>query len=153
MADPFGNSTSQYHLLFSLKTSQSGNIDVLSSISYIWEEDRIEKLKNYQWKCLWCNVKFQCINATKNLSHVNGTKCMNIKICTDSNGNLFSWSHFPANVRQLWIYLLHQISLPYNYVHHLSSDFLTWPTHLVTHPQSIILFSVGNHRTQEILRF
>ena len=84
MADPYGNSPSKYHLIFIQKPSQSGNIEVLSSISYIWEDDRIEKLKNNQWKCLWCNVKFQGINATKALSHVIGTKYMHIKRCTYS---------------------------------------------------------------------
>ena len=44
------------------------------------------------------------------------------------------------------------MSLPDNFVHHLPSNFSTWQTHLVTHPQSIIWFSVGNHITQAILR-
>ena len=84
MKDPYGNSPSKYHLLFSLKPLHSVNIEVLSSISYIWEDDRIEKLENNQWKCLWCIVKFQCTNATKALAHVIGEKNMHIKRCRAS---------------------------------------------------------------------
>ena len=84
MADPYGNSPSKYHLLFNRKPSKSGNIAVLSYISSIWEDKNIEKLKDNQWECLWCNVKFQGINSTKALAHVIGTKSMNIKICTAS---------------------------------------------------------------------
>ena len=84
MADPSGNSPSKYHLIFSQKPSNSDNIAVLSSISSIWEDDIIEKLENNQWKCLWCDVKFQGINATKFLAHVIGTKCIHIKRCTAS---------------------------------------------------------------------
>ena len=84
MADPSGNSPSKYHLLFSRKPSNSGNIAVLSSISSIWEDDHIDNLKYDQWKCLWCNVKFQSINATKYLSHFIGTKFMHSKRCTSS---------------------------------------------------------------------
>ena len=79
MADPSGNSPSKYHLLFSQKPSHSGNIEFRSSISSIWEDDHIEKLENNQWKCLWCNVKFQRINATKYLAHIIGTKFIHIK--------------------------------------------------------------------------
>ena len=84
MEDPYGNSPSNYHLLFSRKTSNSNNIAVLSSISYIWEDKHIEKLEDNQWKCLWCDVKFQGINSTKALAHVIGTKSMHIKRCTAS---------------------------------------------------------------------
>ena len=70
MADPSGNSPSKYHLLFSRKPLNSGNIAVLGSISSIWEEEHIEKLENNQWKCLWCNVKFHGVNATKALARV-----------------------------------------------------------------------------------
>ena len=84
MADPYGNSRSKYHLLLSRKPSNSGNIVVISSISSIWEDKHIEKLEDNQWKCLWCDVKFQGINATKALAHVIGTKSMHIKRCTAS---------------------------------------------------------------------
>ena len=84
MACPSVNSPSKYHHLFSWKPSHVGNIEVLSSISSIWEDDHIEKLKNNQWKCLWCNVKFQGINATKSLAHLIGTKFMHITRCMDS---------------------------------------------------------------------
>ena len=84
MADPSGSSTSKYHLLFIIKPSQSGNIEVISSISSIWEDDHIYKLENNQWKCLWCNIKFKGINATKALAHVIGTKCMHINKCRAS---------------------------------------------------------------------
>ena len=70
------------------------------------------------------------------------------------NGNLFPWIYlFLANICSLWINLLQQISFLSNFVHNLSSNILTWQTHLVTQPQSIINSSVENHRTQAILRF
>ena len=84
MADPYGNSPSKYHLLFSRKTSNSGNIAVLGSIKSIWEDKHIEKLEDNQWKCLWCDVTFQGINETKYLSHVIGTKSMHINRCKAS---------------------------------------------------------------------
>ena len=77
MADPYGNSPSKYHFLFSRKTLNLGNIAVLSYISSIWEEKHIEKLENNQWKCLWCDVKFQGINAKKALAHL-----LEPKLCT-----------------------------------------------------------------------
>ena len=84
MADPYGNSPSKYHLLFSRKPSNSVNIVVLSSISSIWEDKHTEKLEDNQWKCLWWDVKFQGINSTKALARVIGTKIMHIKRCTAS---------------------------------------------------------------------
>ena len=79
MTDPYGNSPSKYHILFDRKPSNSGNIEVLGSIKSIWEDKHIEKLEDNQWKCLWCDVTFQGINATKALAHVIGTKSMHIK--------------------------------------------------------------------------
>ena len=84
MTDPYVNSTSKYHILFICKQSNSGNIAVLSSISSIWEDEHIEKLEDKQWKCLWCDVKFQGINVTTYLAHVIGTTSMHIKRCTAS---------------------------------------------------------------------
>ena len=84
MADPYGNSPSKYHILFGRKPSNTGNIVVLSSIKSIWEDKHIENLKDNQWKCLWCDVTFQVINATKALAHVIGTKIMHIKRCISS---------------------------------------------------------------------
>ena len=84
MTDPYGNSPSKYHLLFSRKPSNSGNIAVIISISSIWEDEHIEKLEDNQWKCLWCDVKFQGINAIKYLARVIVTKSMHIKISTAS---------------------------------------------------------------------
>ena len=84
MVDPSGNSPSKYHLLFSRKPSNSGNIVVLSSISSIWEDEHIENLEDIQRKYLWCDAKFQGINTTKALAHVIGTTCMHIKKCTAS---------------------------------------------------------------------
>ena len=89
MEDPYGNSPSNYYLLFSRKSSNSGNIAVLSNISSIWEDDHIKKLKDNQWKCLLCDFKFQGINATKCLSHVIGTKCMHIKRFTASTDQAY----------------------------------------------------------------
>ena len=84
MADPNVNSPSKYCPLFSRKSSNSGNIVVISSISSIWEDKHIEKLEDNCWKCLWCDVKFQGINASKDLVHVIGSKSMHIKRCTAS---------------------------------------------------------------------
>ena len=84
MADPHGNSPSKYNLLFRRKPLKSKNIAVLTSIKSIWNDDHIEKLEDNQWKCLWCDVTFQGINATKALAHVIRTKCMHIKRCTAS---------------------------------------------------------------------
>ena len=90
MVDPYGKSPSKYHLLFSRKPLNSGNIAVLIFISSIWEDDLIEMFKDNQWKCLWCDVKFQGINATKDLARVIGTKCMRIKRCTASMDQYYS---------------------------------------------------------------
>ena len=84
MSDPYGNSPSKYHLILSRKPSDSDNIAVLSYIKSFWEDKHIKKLEDNQWKCLWCDVKFQGINATKALAHVIGTKIMHIKRCTAS---------------------------------------------------------------------
>ena len=84
MANPYSNSHSKYLIFFVHKPSNSGNIAVLSSIKYIWEDKQIENLEYNQWKCLWCDVTFQGINATKALAHVIGTKSMHIKRCTAS---------------------------------------------------------------------
>ena len=84
MKDPYGNSTSNYHPIFSRKPSNSGNIAVLSSIPSIWEDDHIKKLEDNQWNYLWGDVKFQGINETKDLDHVIGTKCIHINRCTAS---------------------------------------------------------------------
>ena len=84
MVHPYGNSPSKYHLLFNRKPSKSGNIAIISSISSIWEDKHIEKLEDNQWKFLWCDVKFQGINATKARTHVIGTKSFHIKRFTAS---------------------------------------------------------------------
>ena len=62
----------------------SDNIAVLTPIKLIWYDDQIEMLEDNQWKCLWCDVTFQGINATKALAHIIGTKIMHIKRCTAS---------------------------------------------------------------------
>ena len=84
MADPYGNSPSKYHLLFSRKPSNCNNIAVITLIKSIWDDDHIEKLEDNQWNCLWCDFTFQGINATKALTRVIGTKCIHIKRCTAS---------------------------------------------------------------------
>ena len=84
MAYPSGNSPSKYNILFSWKILHSGNIEVIRSISPIWEDDHIEKLEKNQLKCIRCNVKFQGINVTKDLAHIIGTKWIYIKRCTAS---------------------------------------------------------------------
>ena len=47
------------------------------------------KLEDNQWKCLWCDVTFQGINATKSLAHLIGTKIMHIKRCTASTDQAY----------------------------------------------------------------
>ena len=84
MSDPYGNSPSKYHLILSRKPSDSDNIAVLSYIKSFWEDKHIKKLEDNQWKCLWCDVKFQGINAKKSIAHVIGTKSMHIKRCKAS---------------------------------------------------------------------
>ena len=84
MADPYGNSPSKYYLLFGRKPSKSVNIVVLSSIKSVWEDKHIEKLKDNQWKYLWCDIEFQGINETKALDHVIATKSIHIKLCIAS---------------------------------------------------------------------
>ena len=80
MEDLPGNSPSKYHRLLNRKPLHEGNIEVLSYISSIWEDDHIERLENNQWKYLWCDVKFKGINANKSLAHV----IMHIKRCIAS---------------------------------------------------------------------
>ena len=46
MSDPPGNSPSEYHHLFSRKTYNIGNDEVISENLYIWEDDRIQRLEN-----------------------------------------------------------------------------------------------------------
>ena len=82
MSDPPVNSNSNYHHLFSWKPFHLVNTKFLSYISYIWEDDCIDQLENNHRKCLWCNVIFQGITATKYLASIIGTKCMHIKIFT-----------------------------------------------------------------------
>ena len=79
MVDPYDKLPSYYHLPLDRKPSNSDNIAVITSIKSIREDDQIEKLEDNQWKCLWCDVTFQRINATKALAHVIGTKSMHIK--------------------------------------------------------------------------
>ena len=83
MTYPPGNSPSKYHHLFIWKPWHKGNTEVLSYISSIWEDDRIEQLENI-WKCLWCNVIFQGISVTKALYHVIRTILMHIERCRAS---------------------------------------------------------------------
>ena len=84
MTDPSGNSPSKHHHLLNWKPLHTGNIEFLSSITYSWEDDHTKKLKNNQWKCLWCNIKLQGINTNKAPAHIVGTKCMHLKICRAS---------------------------------------------------------------------
>ena len=50
-------------------------------ISFILDDDRIQRLDENNWQCLWCNEKFQGNNASKDLAHVLGKRGMNIKSC------------------------------------------------------------------------
>ena len=51
------------------------------SISYIWDDDCIQRLDENNCQCLWFNKTFQGINAAKDLDHLLGGKVMNIKSC------------------------------------------------------------------------
>ena len=67
---------------FSNKEKTSAEIATkLDFISSIWDDDRIRRLDEHNWQCLWCNQTFQGINATKYLAHKLGKKGMNIKSC------------------------------------------------------------------------
>ena len=52
---------------------------IIYFISSIWKDDRIEKFENNQWNCLWCRIKFQGINVTKDMAHVLITRDIQIK--------------------------------------------------------------------------
>ena len=65
MYDPSSNSSSEIHHLFHKKYSYS-RIDVVIHFIYsVWLDDRIKKLDNNEWKCLWYGTTFQGINSTK----------------------------------------------------------------------------------------
>ena len=53
----------------------------LDFISYIWDDDCIQRLDENKWQCFWCNNIFQVINATKVLDRVLVTKGVYIKSC------------------------------------------------------------------------
>ena len=72
MEGPPGNSTSNYHQLFSWIPSHIGNTKVLIYISSIWIDDHIERPKNNQWKFLWYkDVTLPSINGSSTDSRSN----------------------------------------------------------------------------------
>ena len=65
MYDPSSNSSSKMYHLFH-KRDSSSRIDVILNFIYsVWLDDRIKKLDNNEWKCLWYGTTFQGINSTK----------------------------------------------------------------------------------------
>ena len=41
-------------------------------MSYIWDDDHIQRIDENNWKFLWCNKIFQGIDATKAIARVLG---------------------------------------------------------------------------------
>ena len=79
MSDPSRESSPYLHHMFQQSYSSPRMNYALNFISSIWEDNRIEKLDNNQCDCLWCDIPFQGINATKALAHVLGIRIMHIK--------------------------------------------------------------------------
>ena len=50
-------------------------------ISSIWDDGYILRFDENNQQCLWCAKTFQVINATKDISHVQGKKGVHIKGC------------------------------------------------------------------------
>ena len=66
------------------------------TLTTIWDCDKIQKIFHDesnkfkpQWKCSWCNKKFQCHNASRALAHVTGgeelCKRKHVKACDNIN--------------------------------------------------------------------
>ena len=72
----------------------------LNLISFIWEDDQIEKLDNYQWKFLWFEITFQGINYTKGLDQV-FRKASNPEACTRCTFRCFSTRPNPFGAKIL----------------------------------------------------
>ena len=81
MSDPSRTPSSKYHHPFCKTESSPGKNDILDFISSICDDDHIERLDNNTWKCLWCDIKFQVINAIKALGLVLGKIVISIKSC------------------------------------------------------------------------
>ena len=84
ISDTSSYSSSKTHHLF-CKTESSSRLEaILNFISYIWEDYCIEKLEDNKWKCFWCVITFQGINATKSLAYALVTRDMHTKSCNTS---------------------------------------------------------------------
>ena len=81
MPSPTSQSSPALHSFFNKEKTSAETATKLDIISYIWDDDRIRRLDEKNWQCLWCNQTFQGINATKALAHVLGKKGMYIKSC------------------------------------------------------------------------
>ena len=56
----------------------------LGVISSSLDDDRIQRLDENTWQCLWCNKTFQVINDTNYIAHVLGEKSMQINYYSDN---------------------------------------------------------------------
>ena len=79
MSDSYSNSSPLIHHMFRKSDFPPGMNQKLDFISFIWEDDRIEKPDNNQCKCIWCNNTFRGINASKALDHAIGIRGMHIR--------------------------------------------------------------------------
>ena len=74
-------SSSVFHSFFNKEKKSAETETKLHFISSIWDGDKILRLDENNWKCLWCTKIFQGINDTKALAHVLGKKGMHVKSC------------------------------------------------------------------------
>ena len=81
MLYPTSQSSPAFHSIFNKKKTSAEIATKLNFISSIWDDYHIWRLDEKNWQCLWCNQRFQGINATKDLAHVLRKKGMNIKSC------------------------------------------------------------------------
>ena len=87
-------------------------------IDSIWDDDKIETFTDNQgkseWRCLWCDSTYQCLNATKALYHMSKYKNKkNIKACTST---LIDAAHKEQYKRLLDKHLAGQLSKAKNKV-------------------------------------
>ena len=139
-------STWQTHLV-THPQSFIGNIEVISSISFFWEDDYIEKLENNQCKCLWCNVKFQGIHATRALAHLIEAIRMHIKRCivSDYQDYLSRYKELQQiKVNKKWLLPYHTWLVPAQDVHFFCThSHLSAPQNCASISQPI--FSLFSH--------
>ena len=81
MSSPTRQYSPALYLFFIKEKTSAETATKLDIISSNRDDDHNRRLNEKNWQCLWCNQKFQGINATKALAHVSGKKGMHIKSC------------------------------------------------------------------------